>query len=170
MKPDRYKDWIEGLRRKGPNDWVFPRDEDLGSPRWDSGVRKALKEEARSIRADGAPKEDRGLDFPGFGPHSLRRANITWRQEVGGSSIETSKIAGHASTAITEEYTLVGLNRQDDLTRLIQEKRAKATRTSKPIASQPPVSEELAAQRERARTARAARKAKVVEMTKQEVA
>jgi hypothetical protein len=33
------------------------------------------------------------------------------RQDVGGSSIETSKIAGHASTAITEEYTLVGLHR-----------------------------------------------------------
>jgi hypothetical protein len=27
-------------------------------------------------------------------PHFLRRANITWWQEVGGSSIETSKIAG----------------------------------------------------------------------------
>jgi integrase len=170
---ERYKDWIEGLRRKGPNDWVFPQDEDLGSPRWDSGVRKALKEAARSIRADGAPKEDRGLDFPGFGPHSLRRANITWRQEVGGSSIETSKIAGHASTAITEEYTLVGLNRQDDLTRLIQEKRAKAARTSKAVASQPPVSDELAAQRERACTARAARKdrkANVVEMKKEAAA
>jgi hypothetical protein len=167
----RYKEWIDGLKRKGPNDWVFPQDEDLGAPRWDSGVRKALKEAARSIRADGAPKEDRGLDFPGFGPHSLRRANITWRQEVGGSSIETSKIAGHASTAITEEYTLVGLNRQDDLTRLIQEKRAKAARTSKAVASQPPVSDELAAQRERARTARTPRKDridKVVEMKKKE--
>jgi hypothetical protein len=169
----RYKEWIEGLKRKGPNDWVFPQDEDLGSPRWDSGVRKALKEAARSLRPDGAPKEDTGLDFPGFGPHSLRRANITWRQEVGGSSIETSKIAGHASTAITEEYTLVGLNRQDDLTRLIQEKRAKAARTSKAVASQPPVSDELAAQRERARAARATRKnrkAKVVEMKKEAVA
>ena len=168
---ERYKDWIEGLRRKGPNDWVFPQDEDLGAPRWDSGVRKALKEAARSIRADGAPKEDRGLDFPGFGPHSLRRANITWRQEVGGSSIETSKIAGHASTAITEEYTLVGLNRQDDLTRLIQEKRAKAARTSKAVSSQPPVPDELAAQRERACTARAARKdRKVVEIKRKESA
>jgi integrase len=28
----RYKDWIEGLRRKGPNDWVFPQDEDLARP------------------------------------------------------------------------------------------------------------------------------------------
>jgi len=51
----------------------------------------------------------------------------------------------------------MGLNRQDDLTRLIQEKRAKAARTSKAVASQPPVPDELAAQRERARTARTAR-------------
>jgi hypothetical protein len=69
----------------------------------------------------------------------------------------TSKIAGHASTAITEEYTLVGLNRQDDLTRLIQEKRATAARTSKAVARQTP-SDELAAQRERAKMARTARK------------
>ena len=64
----------------------------------------------------------------------------------------------------------MGLNRQDDLTRLIQEKRANAARTSKAVASQPPVSDELAAQRDRARTARAARKAKVVEITKEAVA
>jgi hypothetical protein len=87
-----------------------------------------LKQAARSIKPKDAAKDDAGLDFLGFGPHSLRRANITWRQEVGGSSIETSKIAGHASTAITEEYTLVGLHHQDELTRLIQTKRARATR------------------------------------------
>lgn len=63
----------------------------------------------------------------------------------------------------------MGLNRQDDLTRLIQEKRAKAARTSKVVASQPPVSDELAAQRERAKTARTARKErKVVEIKSKE--
>ena len=122
---------------------------------WDSGVRQALK---RAAHAE-------GCDFPGFGPHSLRRANITWRQEVGGSSIETSKIAGHAntkiteeytivqlkrqevggssietskiaghaSTAITEEYTFVQLKRQDELTRRIQDKRAKAAKKDKDL-------------------------------------
>ena len=51
----------------------------------------------------------RRLDFPGFGPHSLRRAKITWRQEVGGSSIETStsKIAGHANTKVTKGLQVV---------------------------------------------------------------
>jgi integrase len=64
---DRYKKWIAGLKRKGPNDWVFPQEEDLSQPRWDSGVRKALKTAAWSIRAEGADKDDPGLDFPGFG-------------------------------------------------------------------------------------------------------
>jgi hypothetical protein len=57
-------------------------------------------------------------------------ANITWRQEVGGSSIETSNIAGHANTKITEEYTIVQLKRQDELTRRIQCRRAKAAKRS----------------------------------------
>jgi integrase len=70
------------------------------------------------------------------GPHSLRRANITWRQEVGGSSIETAQIAGHANTRITEEYTLVQLRRQEELTRRIQAKRKKGgeRRHSKAVA------------------------------------
>ena len=91
-----------------------------GQPRWDSGVRQALKR-----AADAA-----GCDFPGFGPHSLRRANITWRQEVGGSSIETSKIAGHANTKITEEYTIVQLKGQEELTRRIQGRRRGRRRRS----------------------------------------
>src|ERR1017187_2872112 len=64
----------------------------------------------------GARRRLRLPDFPGFGPHSLRRPNITWRQKVGGS-IEASKIAGHANTKITEEYTIVQLKRQNELTR-----------------------------------------------------
>jgi integrase len=88
---------------------------------WDSGVRKALKTAAAA----------EGCDFPGLGPHSLRRANITWRQEVGGSCIETSQIGGHTNTKITEEYTVVQLRRQDELTRRIQSKRLKAGKRSK---------------------------------------
>ncbi len=123
----RYKAWIATLERQGPNAWVFPQEEDLAQPRWDTGVRMPLK---RAAAAE-------ALDFPGFGPHALRRANITWRQEVGGSSIETSKIAGHSSTAMTEEYTLVGLKRQDELTRRIQDKRAKAAKKAKVVEIKP---------------------------------
>src|SRR5205807_5138656 len=73
-------------------------------PMWDSGVRNALKLAAVA----------ESCDFLGLGPPSLRRANITWRQEVGGSNIETSQIAGHANTKITEEYTVVQLRRQEE--------------------------------------------------------
>jgi integrase len=113
---DRYPGWTATLKNRDPEAWVFPQGNDPSQPLWDSGVRKALK------LAAGAE----GVDFPGFGPHSLRRANITWRQEVGGSSIETSQIAGHANSRITEEYTIVQLRRQDELTRRIQGKRFKA--------------------------------------------
>jgi integrase len=101
-----------GRRRRG-DDWAFPL-----SPvaMWDSAVRKELH---RAAAAE-------GCDFPGFGSHSFRRTNITWRQEVGGSSIEASKIAGHATVRMTEEYTVVQLKRQDELTRHMQDKLANA--------------------------------------------
>jgi integrase len=113
---ERYRTWIASLERRDPEAWVFPQDQNKREPMWDSAVRSALKKAAAA----------EGCDFPGLGPHSLRRANITWRQEVGGSSIETSQIAGHANTKITEEYTVVQLRRQEELTRRIQAKRMKA--------------------------------------------
>ena len=97
-----------------PQNYVFVRTDGSGLPLWDSGVRQALKRAAVA--------ED--CDFPGFGPHSFRRANITWRQEVGGSSIEASKIAGHSTVRMTEEYTKIQLTRQEELTRRIQERLA----------------------------------------------
>jgi integrase len=118
---DRYRTWFASLQHQDPEAWVFPQVEDKRQPMWDSGVRSALKKAAAA----------ESCDFPGLGPHSLRRANITWRQEVGGSSIETSQIAGHANTKVTEEYTIVQLRRQEELTRRIQNKRAKASKRSK---------------------------------------
>ena len=76
------------------------------------------------------PRQTEKPDFPSIGPHFLSRANITWRQEVDGSSIETSKIAGHANTKITEEYTIVQLKRQEELTRRIQGRRRGRRRRS----------------------------------------
>jgi len=38
-------------------------------------------------------------DIPGFGLHPLRRANIIWRQENGGSAIAASKITGPTATS-----------------------------------------------------------------------
>ena len=95
---------------------MFARTDGSGLPLWDSGVRQALK---RAAAAEGS-------EFQGLGPHSFRRANITWRQEVGGSSIKASKIAGHSTVRMTEEYTKIQLNRQEELTRLIQDRLASA--------------------------------------------
>jgi len=75
--------------------------------------------------------EAEGCDFEGLGPHSFRRANITWRQQVGGSTIEASKIAGHSDLNTTGEYTFVTAERQNGLTHLIQEKLRAAGPTSR---------------------------------------
>jgi integrase len=110
---DRYR--VKAAADKAqPEKWVFVRTDGSGLPLWDSGVRQALKKAAVA----------EGCDFPGLGPHSFRRANITWRQEVGGSSIEASKIAGHSTVRQTEEYTKIQLTRQEELTRRIQERLA----------------------------------------------
>jgi integrase len=114
---DRFQQWIAAKNITRPNDWIFFQEDDRSKPMWDSGVRKALK-----IAAVNA-----GCDFLGFGLHSFRRANITMRQEEGGSAIEASKIAGHATVSQTGDYTFVQLKRQEELTRAIQDRRAKAT-------------------------------------------
>ena len=108
----RLKDWIASKGITDPNDWIFAQEEDRTKPMWDSGVRKALKFAA----------VEAGYDFLGFGLHSFRRANITMRQEEGGSSIEASKIAGHATVSQTGDYTVVQLKRQEELTRAIQDR------------------------------------------------
>jgi site-specific recombinase XerD len=85
---------------------------------WDSGVRDVLHKAAQA----------EGCDFEGLGPHSFRRANITWRQQVGGSAIEASKIAGHSDLEMTGEYTFVTAERQNELTRRIQAKLSTAAK------------------------------------------
>jgi integrase len=96
--------------------FVFQQKRAPGKPLWDSGVRDALHQAAQAEECD----------FPGLGPHSFRRANITWRQQVGGSAIEASKIAGHSDLEMTGEYTCVSPERQNELTRRIQQKLAEA--------------------------------------------
>jgi hypothetical protein len=72
--------------------------------------------------------------FGRLGPHSFRRANITWRQQVGGSAIEASKIVGHSSLEMMCDYAFVPPERQNELTRRIQEKLTRAA----PATVQPP--------------------------------
>src|SRR5580692_4906072 len=105
-----------------PDEFVFQQKRAPGRPLWDSGVRDALHQAA----------EAEGCDFPGLGPHSFRRANITWRQQVGGSAIEASKIAGHNSLEMTGDYTFVTPERQNELTRRIQDKLSHAMKAMCP--------------------------------------
>lgn len=124
---DRYRAWIAKKAITKPGAWIFAQEVNPTRPMWDSGVRKALKLAARDCKPKGAPKEDPGLDFPGLGLHSFRRANITWRQGVGkASAIEASKIAGHATVSMTGDYTFVDVERQDETTRRIQQRIEKA--------------------------------------------
>jgi integrase len=110
-----------------PDDFVFTQKCGSGRPLWDSTVRELLHEAARA----------EGCDFKGLGFHSFRRANITWRQEVGGSAIEASRIAGHTNIEMTSEYTFVAPERQNELTRRIQQRLAAA---GKPDATSVPES------------------------------
>ncbi len=102
--------------RATPEAWVFPQKTAPKKPMWDSTVREALHEAA----------DAEGCDFKGLGPHSFRRANITWRQEVGGSAIEAARIAGHRDLEMTSLYTFVAPERQNELTRRIQQRLAEA--------------------------------------------
>jgi len=117
-------DLVDRLREEAvqraakPDDWVFPQKHAAWRPLWDSTVREALHEAARA----------EGCDFRGLGAHTFRRANITWRQEVGGSAIEASRIAGHCSLEMTSHYTFVAPERQNELTRRIQQKLAAAAK------------------------------------------
>jgi integrase len=109
----REKATADGATLEG---WVFFQNRSPDKPLWDSGVRDTLHQAS----------EAEGCDFRGLGPHSFRRANITWRQQVGGSAIEASKIAGHSNLEMTGEYTFVTPERQNELTRRIQQKLAEA--------------------------------------------
>ena len=105
---DRFSALVSGPG--AADEFVFQQKRAPGKPLWDSGVRDALHQAAAA----------EGCDFEGLGPHSFRRANITWRQQVGGSAIEASKIAGHSDLEMTGEYTFVTAERQNELTRRIQ--------------------------------------------------
>ena len=56
---------------------------------------------------------------------------------MGGSAIEASKIAGHHDLEMTSAYTFVAPERQNELTRRIQEKLAKASAKAEKTAVEP---------------------------------
>lgn len=91
---DQYRALYEANGRPKPDAFIFERRD--GTLPDDNAVRYSLKKAAAEL----------GVDFMGFGMHTLRRANITWRQSYGGATaIEASKAAGHADVAMTSRYT-----------------------------------------------------------------
>jgi integrase len=124
---DRFSALVSGPG--AADEFVFQQKRAPGKPLWDSGVRDALHQAA----------EAEGCNFEGLGPHSFRRANITWRQQVGGSAIEASKIAGHSDLEMTGEYTFVTAERQNELTRRIQQKLSVAAKKTEVNSVVPPI-------------------------------
>jgi integrase len=58
--------------------------------------------------------ERAGIYYPGFGMHSFRRLNITWRQEAGATPYEAQQAAGHASPDMTFLYTIADVSREKE--------------------------------------------------------
>jgi integrase len=79
-------------------------------------------------REDGRPPDDRdlqqhvfrpaaekaGIYHPGFGMHTFRRLNISWRQEAGATPFEAMRAAGHANVSTTWLYTVTDGQREKD--------------------------------------------------------
>lgn len=116
---DEYRELYRSNGRPAGDVFIFDRGDGSGEPVRDETVREALKAAAKEL----------GVDFLGLGMHTLRRANITWRQGIGASSIEASRMAGHSRVHMTAEYTQVEDRRLQETTaavrRLWQPKKTK---------------------------------------------
>lgn len=92
----------------GGDRYVFERD---GEPMDDRGLlRNVIRPTAKRL----------GIYFEGFGWHSFRRQNITGIQEEGATVFEAQAQAGHSRSAMTSEYTIVGLDRREQAVRRLQ--------------------------------------------------
>jgi len=72
-----------------------------------------------------------GIYAPGFGMHTFRRLNITWRQEVGATPFEAQKAAGHAKPSTTWSYTIADRDREREQVARIRE-RLDSDKTGRP--------------------------------------
>ena len=94
--------------------WSGRPDSNRRRPAWKAGIFSRLtvisgtSDITSTYSKEGSGR--RRLRLPRLGPHSLRRANINMAAGSRRQQPETSKIAGHANTKITEEYTIVQMN------------------------------------------------------------
>ena len=88
---------------RGPEDFIFQRKDG-----------RLLDDRDLQQHVFRPAAESTGIYFEGFGMHTFRRLNITWRQEVGATPIEAQKAAGHASLDMTFLYTQTDEARERD--------------------------------------------------------
>lgn len=63
-----------------------------------------------------------GCYHVGFGMHSFRRLNVTWRQEAGATPFEAMRAAGHSRPSTTWLYTLPDARREEQQAEAILER------------------------------------------------
>jgi integrase len=81
--------------------------------------------------------EAAGIYFEGFGMHTFRRLNVSWRQEAGATPIEAQKAAGHASLNMTFLYTQTDAERERQHVSRILERLKIADRAADTLAELP---------------------------------
>ena len=79
---------------KHPEAFIFQRDG--GNPPDDRDLQQHVWRPAA---------ETAGIYHKGFGMHTFRRLNVTWRQHAGATPTEAQKAAGHSSLDMTLLYT-----------------------------------------------------------------
>jgi integrase len=88
---------------RGPEDFIFQRKDG-----------RLLDDRDLQQHVFRPAAEAAGIYFEGFGMHTFRRLNVTWRQEVGATPLEAQKAAGHASLDMTFLYTQTDEARERD--------------------------------------------------------
>lgn len=69
-----------------------------------------------------------GIYYEGFGMHTFRRLNISWRQEAGATPFEAMKAAGHTKPETTWLYTITDQDREKQHVAKIFERLNSATK------------------------------------------
>ena len=144
LKPEAInlqKQTLEVQRRWHRGDENEPKSESSRRVRQIGGLARELLRFARGKASDefifaskdGNPPDDRdlqqhvfrpaaeavGIYFEGFGMHTFRRLNISWRQEAGATPFEAMKAAGHAKPDTTWLYTITDDERERQHVNLI---------------------------------------------------
>jgi integrase len=90
------------------HDFVFQRDAKLFNDR--AILRDCIRPAAKRL----------GIYFDGFGWHTLRRENLTLLQEEAATVFEAQAQTGHSKSAMTGQYTLVDMDRREQVVLQVQ--------------------------------------------------